>query len=193
MNALKRTPAGPVVSSPPPLPADRNEVVARRVPWRRQIVQCLLVAALAAAFYIGFSRFILQSVTVVGLSMAPTLGDSQRYLLNRWVYHVHPPRRNDVVVLSDPLDNGFSVKRVIAVAGDSVRLVGGTVYLNGKKLEEGYLPLGTSTYPSAGAHELEWKCGQDEFFVLGDNRGNSVDSRTYGVVRRQRILGMVMR
>ena len=80
--------------------------------------QCLVVAVLAAASYFVISHFLLQSVKVVGRSMVPTLCDSQHYLLNRWVYYVRAPQRSDVVVLRDPSDNGFSVKRIIATPGD---------------------------------------------------------------------------
>ena len=83
----------------------------------RQTFQCLVVVVLATASYFVISHFFLQSVKVVGRSMVPTLHDSQHYLLNRWIYHVHPPRHSDIVVLRDPSDNGFSVKRVIATPG----------------------------------------------------------------------------
>ena len=94
---------------------------------------------MAVASYFVISHFILQSVKVVGRSMVPTLYDSQHYLLNRWVYYVRPPRQSDIVVLRDPSDNGYSVKRVIAAPGDSIYLKGGAVYVNGRKLKEAYL------------------------------------------------------
>lgn len=158
----------------------------------RQVFQALCVTALALASYFLISHFLLQSVKVVGKSMLPTLGDSHRYLLNRWVYYVRAPRPHDVVVLCDPTDHGFSVKRVVAASGDSVYLKEGSVYVNGRKLDEPYLLPGTPTLPVSNLKEQLFKCGRDQYFVLGDNRNNSIDSRTYGPISRRSILGMVI-
>ena len=103
--------------------------------------------------YFIVSHFFFQSVRVVGRSMLPTLRDSQQYLLNRWVYHVRPPQRADVVVIRDPVDNGYSVKRIIGVAGDSIYLKNGDVYVNGKKLNEPYVSPSMPTYAFGKASE----------------------------------------
>ena len=158
----------------------------------RQIFQCLAVAVMAAASYLVISHFLLQSVKVVGRSMVPTLSDSQHYLLNRWVYYVHAPQRSDVVVLRDPSDNGFSVKRIIATPGDSIRLKDGCVFLNGCKLAEAYLASGTQTFTDSKYPDQMILCGKDQYFLLGDNRQNSIDSRTYGPVPRRNILGPIV-
>ncbi len=160
---------------------------------RRQIVQSVVVAALAVLCYFLISRFVLQSVTVLGVSMVPTLADSERYLLNRWIFYLRAPERRDVVVLRDPLDHGCSVKRVIAVEGDTVYLKDGNIYLNGRKLKEPYLLPGTPTFANLNCKEQFFRCGRNQYFVLGDNRKNSVDSRAYGPVPRQAILGLVIR
>ena len=159
----------------------------------RQASQCLVIAVLAAASYWLISRYFLQSVKVVGRSMVPTLSDSQCFLLNRWIYHVHAPQRNDIVVLRDPSDNGLSVKRIIAAPGDSICLKNGRVYLDGCALKEPYLSPGTPTYaePHHQGHLIV--CGKDQYFLLGDNRQNSIDSRTYGLVPRANLLGPIIR
>src|SRR5262249_35698939 len=145
--------------------------------FAQQVYQCLAVAALALASYFVISHFVLQSVEVVGVSMLPTLTDSQKYLLNRWIYFVRAPRRNDIVVIRDPVDNGFSVKRIIAAAGDTISLRHGKVYVNGRKLDEPYLAPGMPTFPYSSLNEQDIRCGKDQYFVLGDNRKNSADSR----------------
>ena len=166
----------------------------------QQIYQCISVAALAMASYFIISHFVLQSVQVVGVSMVPTLYDSQQYLLNRWVYYFRAPRRSDVVVLRDPVDKGFAVKRVIATAGDSVYPKDGKVFVNGCKLNEPYLASGMPTFPYLAENERsitpgkdQFLVSKDEFFVLGDNRKNSADSRSYGPVSRRSILGLIVR
>ena len=159
----------------------------------QQIYQCICVAALALGSYFIISHFVLQSVQVVGVSMAPTLHDSQQYLLNRWVYYFRAPRRSDVVVLRDPIDQGFAVKRVIGTSGDCVCLKDGKVYVNGCKLDEPYLVSGMPTFPYMSDKEKPITLGKDEYFVLGDNRKNSADSRTYGPVPRRSILGLIVR
>ena len=164
----------------------------RARPISQQALQCLAIGILAVASYFVISRFFLQSVKVVGRSMVPTLSDSEHYLLNRWVYYLHPPRHSDIVVLRDPSDNGFSVKRVIATPGDSIYLKEGNVYVNGRKLTEAYLPPGTATFTDSNQHDQLVLCGKDQFFLLGDNRQNSIDSRAYGPVPRTNILGPII-
>jgi len=156
------------------------------------LMQCALVGALAYGSYLLVTHFVLQSVQVVGNSMAPTLADTGRYLLNRWVFLVREPKPADIVVLRDPADDSYAVKRIIASGGDSIYLKAGRVYVNGRELKEPYLAPGTPTFPAARAREQWVLVGKDQFFVLGDNRNNSADSRIYGPVSRQKILGVII-
>jgi signal peptidase I len=177
--------------TPVPVPLSRKPPIAAPS-ILRQGFQCLAVGLMAAASYFLISHFFLQSVKVVGRSMVPTLFDSQHYLLNRWIYYVRAPHQSDIVVLRDPSDDGFSVKRVIATPGDSVFFKGGSVYVNGCKLSESYLDPGTPTYTDSRIRAQLILCGTDQFFVLGDNRLNSVDSRAYGPISRKNILGPII-
>ena len=166
---------------------------AHTPPFLHQIYQCLSVATLAMGSYFLISHFVFQTVRVVGVSMVPTLYDSQKYVLNRWVYYFRGPSHNEVVVLRDPIDNGFAVKRVIGTSGDRILLKDGKVFVNGQKLDEPYLAPGMPTFPYVEHSECALTLGKDEYFVLGDNRKNSADSRTYGPVRRRSILGLIVR
>src|SRR2546423_7030529 len=114
-----------------PLPAEDvsapsiAKVRRKSSPWLKQTLQALVAAALALLSYYLISHYLVQSVQVVGSSMVPTLHDSEHYLLNRWVYHFRNPQRSDVVVIRDPAAGCFSVKRIIAVSGDSIYLKDG--------------------------------------------------------------------
>ncbi len=154
--------------------------------------RCLLTALMALASYFLVSHFLFQSVRVVGSSMFPTLRDSDYYLLNRCVYHFRDPQRGEVVVIRDPVDAGFDIKRVIAGPGDLVYLNSGRVYVNGRELREPYLPRGTRTYSYRKFDGKVIHCEKDEYFVLGDNRRNSTDSRIFGPVPRSSVLGLVI-
>ena len=158
----------------------------------KQIFQCFAALGLGLASYYLISNYFVQSVQVVGSSMTPTLHDSEFYLLNRWIYHVRQPKRTDVVVIRDPSAGCYSVKRIVGVAGDSIYLRNGEVYLNGRKLVEPYLSPRTPTYAYAPRKDQLIVCGKDQYFLLGDNRMNSADSRTYGTVSRHSILGMLV-
>lgn len=178
-------------SAPTPKPATQ-----RSRPWGRwllkQIAAALLITGLAYGAFQLITHYVLQAVQVVGASMTPTLHDSERYVLNRLVYQVRDPQPREIVVLKDPDDQCYSVKRIIAREGDTVHVKNGHLYVNGKELVESYLAPGTPTYPGPKVREQLWICGVNQYFVLGDNRNNSVDSRIYGTVPRQNILGMVM-
>jgi len=172
-------------------PAKRRNV--RDISWRivKQGFVYLFIFGLSYGFFQFAHRHVLQTVQVDGLSMSPTMPDAKCYLLNRIVYLVREPKQTEIVVLKDPETSGFAVKRVIGRPGDSVFLEKGRVFVNGSPLSESYLQQGTKTYAEGRYNSQLWVCGRDQYFVLGDNRANSADSRVYGVVPRQNILGMV--
>lgn len=127
----------------------------------------------------------------MGFSMAPTLLDGDSYVLSRISYHFRQPRRGDIVAVQLQAQQSLSVKRIIALPGELITIRGGKVYVNRKALEEPYLPEALETFPGAlGEHEYE--IAVDCYFVMGDNRANSVDSRTVGAVHRDCIQGVLL-
>jgi signal peptidase I len=131
-------------------------------------------------------RLTVQNFRVDGPSMMPTLQTNEYILVDKAVYFLHPPQRGDIIVFIAPPDPSQDyVKRVIGVPGDTVQVdVSGKVYVNGDALSEPYVADLDNPY---GAHT--WKLGANQYFVLGDNRGDSSDSRAWGPVPRGNIIG----
>jgi signal peptidase I len=150
------------------------------------------VALFSVPAYFLASRFIVTAVVVQGRSMTPTLKDGERYYLNRWRYLLLSPRRGDVVVIKDPGHGDYAVKRIIARPYDWLNLRDGKIYINGRRLDEPYLDKGVRT-DTPDLKERWVQLGRDQYYVLGDNRGNSEDSRFYGIVPGKNIIGMIIK
>jgi len=147
--------------------------------WSRD----LLVSLLVAAFII---IFLYQPVKVEGTSMLPGLDDQERIFINKFVYRMEPIDRGDIVVFRYPGDTSKSyIKRVIAVGGDRVRIDQGAVYVNDQRVREAYVP---EQYRDARSYP-ETVIAPNSYFVLGDHRSSSSDSRDFGPVQRDFIYG----
>ena len=158
----------------------------------RQLGMVVVLVSLGSVSYQLITHFVFQSVQVDGQSMVPTLKNADSYWLNRFAYLKSEPHQRDVVALKDPQDNVLVVKRIIALPGQSVYLNRGKVYVDSQPLDEPYLPGRTLTFACEKNESEFFVLGKDEFFVMGDNRNNSTDSRIFGPVPRQNILGKVM-
>ncbi len=146
-------------------------------------IRDLLISVAISGFII---IFLYQPVEVQGTSMLPGLQDQERIFINKFVYKFEDIQRDDVVVFHYPMDPTKSyIKRVIGVPGDRIRIVDGQVYVNGKPLSEPYVPAQYFDVRSMG----ETTIPANSYFVLGDHRSMSNDSRDFGAVNREYIYG----
>ena len=146
------------------------------------------VIVLAVILYFGIS-FAVQAVHVEGLSMFATLDDNDYLIANKIDYRLHSPQRGDIVILRPPTDNSKDfIKRVIALPGERVLIRDGIVYINGRKVDEPYLPEAWTVFANWGGTDGT-VMGSDQYFVMGDNRNKSQDSRSFGPITRDRIDG----
>jgi signal peptidase I len=159
--------------------------------WRRigqELVsgaQTLLSAAVYATLIVTFA---FQVARVDGLSMAPTLDDQDRLIVNKLVYQFGDPRPGDIVMLYYPVDpDKMFVKRVIAQEGDTVQIVDGRVYVNDLPLADEYVPSEFRSHDDWGPTVIQ----DGYYFVMGDHRNNSLDSRHWGSVPKKYIVGRV--
>jgi signal peptidase I len=167
---------GPEAIAPRPLPASKAGGIGL---WVRD----LLVSAVASVLII---TFLYQPVRVEGTSMLPRLEDRDRLFINKFVYHISAIERGDVVVFHYPRDPEKSyIKRVIALPGDHLRIDHGQVVVNGKRLTEDYVP---AEYRDTRSME-EQVIPEDTYFMMGDHRSISSDSREFGPVERGLIYG----
>jgi signal peptidase I len=140
--------------------------------WLRDLIISLAISAFIIVF-------LYQPVKVEGTSMMPSLDDQERIFVNKYVYRLEPIQRGDIVVFRYPRDTSKSfIKRVIGLAGDRIRIESGEVFVNGEALEEDYVP---AAYADQRSYS-ELVVPPSSYFVLGDHRTMSNDSRDFGPV-----------
>jgi signal peptidase I len=150
----------------------------------------VLFGAIFAIIYL----FIAQPHKVSGNSMLPTYKDGNYILTDKISYHFNQPKRGEVIVLKNPKNEEQDfIKRIIGLPGDSVRVSGGKVYVNDQLLDEKYLPIGRPTPPNNFLKEGETRVVKtNEYIVMGDNRQFSSDSREWGTITTEEIVGKVI-
>ena len=133
--------------------------------------------------------FVGQRTKVDGHSMEPTLSDGDNLIVDKLSYRFRDPERYDIIVFPyQHAENTYYIKRIIGLPGDTVQVIDGYMYINGKKLDEHY---GAEVMEDPGIAAEPIKLGDDEYFVLGDNRNHSSDSRvtSVGVLTRDMLIG----
>lgn len=172
--------------------AAADEAAQRRSRRWRWVVEWGAVLLVALGVAVAVRAFVVQTFYIPSASMEPTLQIGDRILVDKLSYHLHAVGRGDIVVFARPPNEpptpGVTdlVKRVIGLPGDTISSPDGRVWIDGKPLNEPWLPKGTVT---TGIRPQ--KIPPNEYFVMGDNRGDSQDSRFFGPISRSLIVGRV--
>jgi signal peptidase I len=174
----------------------------RRAKRTRWLVEAAVIVAVALVVAVLLRTFVVQTFYIPSESMQPTLQIGDRILVNKLSYHLHGVGRSDIVVFArPPMENcgGLPVKdlvkRVVGLPGDTLSLVAGRVEVNGKPAPEPFLAPGTFTTPGPGSTPYSlarpYQIPAEHYFLMGDNRGASCDSRYWGPIARSLIVGKV--
>lgn len=155
------------------------------------ILDILQTVVLAVGIFLVVYLFLLRPHQVKGESMVPNFEDGEYLLTSQLSYHLGDPKRGDVVIFAaPPVPTEDYIKRIIALPGEKVSIHVDKVFINGQELHESYIPEGLQTFPGPFLPtDKEYTVPDGEYFVLGDNRPNSSDSRRWGPVKRQKIVG----
>ena len=147
------------------------------------IKEILNTVIVSLAIFLVFYVFLIQPHRVKGESMMPNLKDGELILTEKVSYRFSEPRRGDIIVFKAPRANDVDyIKRIIGLPGDNIIISSGSIYVNGRALKEKYETQSTGS-------SVDLTIPPNEYFVLGDNRGASSDSRTFGPIRRSVIEG----
>jgi signal peptidase I len=183
-------PVGPPMIVAVPVPDDEahSRTAERLALVRDELIAWFKTLASAAVYATLIVTFGFQVARVEGMSMAPTLEDQDRLIVNKLAYRIGEPHHGDIVMLYYPIDpNKSFVKRVIAKEGDTVRIVDGNVFVNEALIKDDFVPDEYRSHDDWGPEVVP----DGYYFVLGDHRNNSSDSRHWRWVPKRYIIGKV--
>ena len=155
----------------------------------KELAGWLLYIVLIIAFTWFVVTFVGQRTEVSGSSMETTLSDKDQLIVDKMTYRFRDPKRYEIVVFPYQYqENTYYIKRIIGLPGETVQILSGMVYIDGMRLDEHY---GNEIMENPGIAEEPLTLGEDEYFVLGDNRNNSSDSRAsdVGLIHRKDLIG----
>lgn len=174
-----------------------GEGPGRRSTFRRRAIEWVSIVAVAVLVAFLMRIFVVQTFFIPSISMTPTLQVGDRILVDKLAYHLHGVGRGDIIVFNAPpavatdcaTTDKVLVKRVVGLPGETISDSGGTVYIDGKALDQSWLPKhDANTYtPTFAPRHIP----ANDYFVMGDDRTVSCDSRTWGFVKRSEIIGKV--
>ena len=164
--------------------------------WRRGLTETVITLASAALLAVLLRTFVVQPFWIPSASMVPTLSVYDRLLVQKAFFSWHDVREGTIVVFTHPpLDqcpgdpDGDLIKRVIALPGQTIYSSGNSIYINGHLLAEPYLPAHDPLGPPIASRQHPYRVPPGEFYVLGDNRADSCDSRYWGPIQGSSIVG----
>ncbi len=183
-------------------PADETGAKKPKRATKKAVIEWVVLISSALIIALVVKAFLFQAFYIPSDSMVPTLKTNDRVIVNKLSYHLHPVHRGDIVVFTTPKGSDGKpidptikdlVKRVIGLPGETVSDKDGHVYVNGKALPESYLPSGTISDCAAFKANC-FPAGPlpaDRYWVMGDNRAGSRDSRSFGAINKSEIVGRV--
>ena len=168
---------------------DKKKVEEKESSWVKELISTVLYLALVVALTFLFVQYVGQRTHVNGDSMNNTLLDGDNLIVDKISYRFKDPERFDIIVFPYQYqEDTFYIKRIIGLPGETVQIEDGIIYIDGEVLEESY---GKEIMNSAGIASQPIELGEEEYFVLGDNRNNSRDSRdpSVGMIQEDQIIG----
>lgn len=168
---------------------DKEKVEEKDFSWKREIISTIAYLLVVVALTFLFVQFVGQRTHVNGDSMNATLEDGDNLIVDKLSYRFSDPERYDIIVFPYQYqEKTYYIKRIIGMPGETVQIIDGMIYIDGEMLNEGY---GTEVMQYAGVAADPIELGEDEYFVLGDNRNNSSDSRdpSVGNIKEDQIIG----
>jgi signal peptidase I len=180
-----------------PSPVEQPTPVDRRARRRRLIIEYAVIAIVAVLVAVLVQAYVVKPYRIPSESMENTLMPGDRVFVNRFIYHFTSVDRGNIVVFKSPSDGTVLIKRVIGLPGNVISLKDGAVYIDGKKLDEPYVrtqagaPEPSEPFDNGEPWDLQkpYTVPANNYFMMGDNRTNSGDSREFGPVSKNALIG----